>query len=326
MAEETKQESAEEVFEKNKRDALRLARDIYNTVLDPEFIKIDPVERMRIVQEKVPEFCKVYPTVVRWMVRDLKYNEKAFVEYLNMLDRDHRSGKQVEPGKGYLEYIRKQCEYSRILYKHSVPHWNAKTAAKIFNTEYDAMLKTYNEMKKEETEVRSEFDEEKATHKNEKISEILDFIQSMKGGGDDDAPVEEGVEVGTTETHTRHPKISDKDMPVVLEKIRKVAGTIDYRVQQAKKLEEQLKKGQELPDLPKDADGNLLPLAIQDDVEDAPVVAPVTEAPVTEAPAELEPEPEPTPLPPQTSTSESFLAGTIVADKPKKRSRKPRRK
>jgi hypothetical protein len=229
-----KQQSAEEVFAKNRRDALRLAREVYRTVVDPEFVKIDPQVRMKTVQDKVPEFCKAYPSVVRWMVRDLKYNEQAFNDYLNMLEREHYSDKKPEPGKGYLEYIRKQAEYSRMLYKRSVPHWDPKIANRIFNSEYEAMLKTYNEMKDEETEIKSEFDDEKKVHKSEKIAEIVDFISSMKGskgGVRGEAP--------------------DSQPPAqnTLEKLRSVAQIVDYRMQQA----DALAKGTEVPTFEKGA-------------------------------------------------------------------------
>lgn len=214
-----KQQSAEETFERNKRDAIRVAREIYTAVSDPEFIKIDPVDRMKTVQEKVPEFCKAYPSVVRWMVRDLKYNELAFMDYLNMLQRDHYSDKKIEPGKGYLEYIRKQAEYSRMLYKRSVPHWDVKTANKIFRNEYDAMVKTYDEMKTEEEDLKNEFEDEKHAHQEELVDEIIDFIHGNK--------------TSPEELSSEH-----------LNAMREVAHLVDYRMRQADMLS---KHGGEIP-------------------------------------------------------------------------------
>lgn len=215
-----KEETVEETLERNKRDALRLARDIWKVVTTPDFMKIDPEVRMKTVQEKVPEFYRAYPSVVRWMVRDLKYSEKAFSEYLNMLVRP---GPTPEPGKGYLEYIRKQAEYSRILYKHSVPHWDTKTAAAIFKREYDAMVKTYKDMKKEEEGLKSEFEEEKRKHKQEKISEIIDFIKNAKSGGGE--------------------ANAERTKQILAEKINRVANIVDYRMKQAEEMQRQINDG-----------------------------------------------------------------------------------
>jgi len=222
--------STEEILEQNKRDALRLAKDIYSVVCEQEFIKLDYEVRMRTVQSKVPEFCKAYPSVVRWMVRDLKYNEKAFIDYLDMLEREHYSDKKVEQGKGYLEYIRKQAEYARMLYKRSVPHWDAKIAASIFKTEYDAMLKTYKEMKAEEDEYRNEYEEEKAEHKVQKIKELVEFIKSTN----------------STNSTKNADDSSGEITEEVFGKLKNVAEIIQYRMQQAAELE---KTGGDTPGL-----------------------------------------------------------------------------
>lgn len=220
-----KQQSSNEVLEKNKRDALRLAKEIYGVVCQPEFVQLDHEVRMKTVQEKVPDFCKAYPSIIRWMVRDLKYNEKAFIDYLNMLEREHHSDKKVEPGKGYLEYIRKQAEYSRMLYKRSVPHWDPKIANNIYRKEYDAMVKTYDEMKEEEEEYTNEFEEEKIKHKQQKIQEILNFIEAVKPKAEKGNSIDNSVSTN-----------SDDVIDISTEtynKLKNVTEIIDYRMKQA---------------------------------------------------------------------------------------------
>jgi hypothetical protein len=227
------EQSTEEVLARNKQDALRLAREVWRVVCEPEFLKIDPSIRMKTVNDKVPEFCKAYPSVIRWMVRDLQYSEKAFSDYLDMLTRPHAD---PEPGKGYLEYIRKQAEYSRILYKHSVSHWNPKTAAAIFKREYDAMVKTYNEMKKEEEDIKSEFDDEKVIHKDEKIKEIVSFIKNVK------------------KQEEQQPTNAE-----VAEKVHRIGEIVSYRMKQA----DELAKGN-LESVPVEVRGTETPMVTQE--------------------------------------------------------------
>ncbi len=291
----SKNMSTEEILEQNKRDALRLAKDIYSVVIEPEFIKLDYEVRMRTVQSKVPEFCKAYPSVVRWMVRDLKYNEKAFIDYLDMLEREHYSDKKVEQGKGYLEYIRKQAEYARMLYKRSVPHFDAKIAASIFKTEYDAMLKTYKEMKAEEEEYRNEYEEEKADHKVQKIKELVNFIKSS-------GPMSpEGAIRG---------EINEE----VFGKLKNVAEIIQYRMQQAAELE---KNGGDIPGLvtePQHVDfEGKEEIVIQEPDNPTPEELARRLQRTVEQPVE--------PAPENKSREESFLQSTIV-NKPTTRRRR----
>lgn len=285
----SKNMSTEEILEQNRRDALRLAKDIYSVVCEQEFIKLDYEVRMRTVQSKVPEFCKAYPSVVRWMVRDLKYNEKAFIDYLDMLEREHYSDKKVEQGKGYLEYIRKQAEYARMLYKRSVPHYDVKIAASIFKTEYDAMLKTYKEMKAEEEEYRNEYEEEKAVHKVQKIKELVNFIKDGK--------------------KSENTEINEE----VFGKLKNVAEIIQYRMQQAAELE---KNGGDIPGLVTE------PQHVDFEGKDEIVV----QEPDNPTPEELARRlqrmvPQPVePVAENKSREESFLESTIV-NKPTRRRR-----
>lgn len=227
---------SDEVIEKNKQDALRLANQLWNIVKKPEFIQLEYETRMKAVQEKVPEFSKAYPSVVRWMIRDLKYSNEAFRYYLDWL-----SGPQPtpEPGKGYLEYIRKQAEYGRILYKHSVPHFNVKHAAKIFQREYDAMLKTYKDMKKEEESIKSEFEEEKQVHHVQRIKEIVDFVKYVKSNQTNELNQVSKLNQVNLSTQTDQTEAIEKDK----ERIKKL---IAARMQQAELLQ---KTGGNVPDL-----------------------------------------------------------------------------
>lgn len=169
--------SIKETLEKNKLDALRLAKEIYTVVKDPEFLKVAPETRMQIVKQKCPEFCKAYPMVVSWMVFHGKYSNKAFEKYLDQIIRDHgKQNKDVKPGEGYKEWAKKQANYAKILYQSTTPHYSTKVANRIWNTEYKRIIKAYDDMKKEEEKYKSEFAEEKEQHADEKIDEILDLV------------------------------------------------------------------------------------------------------------------------------------------------------
>lgn len=249
-----KEMSTEEIVEKNKRDAIRLANDVWKIVRKPDFQKVDARTRMRVVQEKVPEFCKAYPAVVRWMVMMLRYSEKAFKEYLNMLQREHdkkaaAAADQMgtappKPGDGYLDYIAKQAEYARILYKCTTPHWNVKQAANIYKNEYNTMVKTYKDMQKEEENVKSEFEDEKKHHRTEKIEEIVGFVQSAVNG----------------------PSRAD-----VASKLKRVNEIIDFRMKQA----DDLASGKTSPDALKttrvaEPDGTVIEMAADDETTVSP--------------------------------------------------------
>ncbi len=173
------QASVAEQVEKNKRDALRLADEIFRVVKDNEFLRLKPEVRMNVVKEKCPEFCKHYPMVASWMTYHLKYSRKAFAKYLDKLANEHGK-REVKQGEGYKEWARKQADYAKILYMETTDHWNSKTAGKIWNTEYSRIIKAYDEMKEEESKYKSEFDEEKKQHHEELIDEILDLVGTAK--------------------------------------------------------------------------------------------------------------------------------------------------
>jgi hypothetical protein len=162
-----------EIEDRNRKDALELAKGIYEVVNDPKFKdNFTPDDRHKIILQRYPNFAQAFPVVLRYIARDLRYNEQAFIKFLDKLKTD--------PGKGMDGFIQRQADYAKFLYfedcKLKGVHWNMKTANEIWQMEYNNMNKNVKKLQKQEKEARNEFDELEKKNLQLRKEELLDFI------------------------------------------------------------------------------------------------------------------------------------------------------
>jgi len=167
----------EREVEQNKRDAIKLANQIYKTISSPEVRKEStPEQRHKVCIKKFKNFAEAFPLVLAKMSRDGYYNEKAFRRYLDRLHAD--------PGKGMDGVMERQCDYAKFLYiedsKARGRHWDPKTANKIWQQEYKHMKKWVKKTKDQEISAKSEFEDEQKIHVQERKQELLDFLQTAR--------------------------------------------------------------------------------------------------------------------------------------------------
>lgn len=158
--------------EVNKLQAIDLANNIYKVVMDERFRKVPPDIRHKIVAQKYANFAQVYPVVLRWLSRDLKYSEKAFRTWLDRLEKN--------PGSGMEGFIEKQADYARVLYieehRAAGKHVNFKHANNIYKLEYQNMMKWYKKIRAEEARAKNQFHEEEEENIDKRRKELLDFL------------------------------------------------------------------------------------------------------------------------------------------------------
>ena len=162
-----------EDFEKEIVEAINLANAIYKILQDPKLQEMDGNERHNLILKKYPSFSNAYPLVVKYMAKDLKYNENAFRKLLNKLRKD--------PGKGMKGFIERQAEYAKFWYIESCKklnkHIDMKEANKYMQLEYNHMSKQLKKIEKEQELAENEFDKEYEKNLESKKKELLDFIK-----------------------------------------------------------------------------------------------------------------------------------------------------
>lgn len=160
----------------NFKAALDLAKDIYKVCLHPEFQKYDPDVRHKVVVGKYPQFSQAYPIILRFIARDLKYNEKAFRKFLEKL--------RINPGKGMQGFIERQADYAKFLYiedcKANGRHWSSKKANQFWNIEYEHMHKWVKKLEKDEDLAKNEFEKESQENLEKLRDELYDFVISQE--------------------------------------------------------------------------------------------------------------------------------------------------
>lgn len=166
-------ESANQMVEDNMKEALMFAKNIFKLVIDPKFSgKYSADERHQILIKQYPNFAAAYPLILKFIAKDLKYNEKAFKKFLEKLKTD--------PGSGMEGFISRQADYAKFLYiedsKTNGRHWSTKKANEIWNLEYGHMRKYMKKLEKEEKLAKNEFAEEQKANLEKKRKELLEFI------------------------------------------------------------------------------------------------------------------------------------------------------
>lgn len=170
MAEKKSKEAQEE---ENINLALDLAGKIFKIVKDPRFLELEPEIRHKVLVNKYQNFANAYPVILRFIARDVKYQEKAFRRFLEGLRRD--------PGKGMDGFIEHQANYAKYLYMEDArangTHWNMSKANTIWKIEYEHMKKFLKKIKDDEAKAKNEFEEESKKHLTQKRSEFLKFLE-----------------------------------------------------------------------------------------------------------------------------------------------------
>lgn len=160
--------------EENKKKALKLANDIYKTIYSKkdELKHIDHETRMNFVRDKYPTFHNAYPVILRFMILEFMYTEEAFRFYLDEADKAH--------GKGMEEFIELQCRYVRKLHTTYYAKNNIRYNMPVINSIVSELRKNlydfYVKTKKEEEELKSEYEEKNIQYDLERRTEFIDFL------------------------------------------------------------------------------------------------------------------------------------------------------
>ena len=161
--------------EENKRLNIELAEKIYKFIKsEPTIRNMDEDERHKLVREKYTSFSNTFPTVVRFLAKDLMYSSKTFRWYLDKLE-------QIQ-GQGMMPLLELQCKYGRNLYiqtqRDQRKHVDFTKADLIYKGLHNNMVKYYEETRKKEEEGKSEYEEKNKKYTEEKRKHLLNFIRS----------------------------------------------------------------------------------------------------------------------------------------------------
>jgi hypothetical protein len=209
----------EKEIEKNKREAIETAAKIFKIVKNPTFVsELDADQRHAICVEKNKGFAQAFPLVLSKMARDFAYSEKAFIRFLDKLNRD--------PGKGMEGIIERQADYAAYLYeelcKEQGKHYNMKTRKDIWQLEYQQMYQWMRDIKKQEKKAKSELEEESKKALEEKKNELLEFLNANDSCSEPKQNIEDIIKLDeayidmlrTTSEHEKpEPLTSDFDFP-----------------------------------------------------------------------------------------------------------------
>jgi hypothetical protein len=192
-------EGAGDNEEENIKVTLQLADDIYKIMQDKRMKDIKPDDRHKILLQKYKTFGDMYPVVLRFMARDLRYNRMAFRRMLEKMIKDQKmkareretvggdskKKPKQDPMLAMKNFVTHQADYAKLLYleeaKRTGRHVNMKKANAIWQIEFQNMNTALKKIKKDEDSARNEFEEEKKSHLDERRQELLDFIMEERG-------------------------------------------------------------------------------------------------------------------------------------------------
>lgn len=264
----------EEEEKENIKVTVQLANDIYKVMQDERMKKITPDDRHKILLQKYKNFADMYPVVLRFLARDVRYNANAFERMLEKLLKDQKlkseedsrtdpkKRKKKDPLSAMKAFITHQADYAKFLYleecKRTGRHYDSRKANAIWSVEYDNMHRALKKIKDDEDKARNEFEEEKKKHLDERRRELLDFIREGVEEVDGVDGVD-GVEAGT-------------------EEVDGADGATDERTEEEKEVDKEKEELQELESYVKDLgeaytsfqrdDGAVLPGIENEDLEE----------------------------------------------------------
>lgn len=161
-----------------KINTVKLATDIFKALTELKKSHKDKTtkEWHDLVINKYPDFSKTHPTVIRFMTHEEMFLPEVFTDYLNKLE--------TIQGKGNEVLINLQGDYAKKLYiefhKKQGKRYNMHTANTIRRNLIQHMMQFYNDAKKKEEEVKSEFAEKNAEYLVERKQELLQFVKTNR--------------------------------------------------------------------------------------------------------------------------------------------------
>ncbi len=166
--------------EENIRNAIQTAANIYKVVSNSYVMDNTSVEsRYNMCLEKYKTFAQAFPVVLAKMVIENRYNETAFLNFLEKI--------QKNPGKGIEGLMSSQADYAKMLYieecKSTGKKWSAKRAKQIWEYEYRELDKKAKDVKKQEEAARSEYENNEKKYLSERRKELLEYIRTVDSSG-----------------------------------------------------------------------------------------------------------------------------------------------
>jgi len=156
---------------------LDLADRLYKTATDDKLVKtVHPNKRLNAFRSRYPNFARLYPVVLAYLVQGPLYSRKCFEKILKKIE--------VNPGSGIEGFNERQADYAKYLYiemeKKQTGHYDNKKAKQIWVDTYDELNSEVKKIRKIEEEKKSEFEAEGKKHLLEKRAELRDFILKQK--------------------------------------------------------------------------------------------------------------------------------------------------
>ncbi len=162
--------------EENIRNAIKTAADIYRLVSNSYVSENTSVEsRYNMCLEKYKSFAQAFPVVLAKMVIENRYNETAFLKFLEKI--------QKNPGKGIEGLMSSQADYAKMLYieecKAVGRKWSAKRAKDIWEQQYRELEQKAKDVKRQEEAARSEYEENEKKYLVERRAELLEYLKTI---------------------------------------------------------------------------------------------------------------------------------------------------
>lgn len=155
---------------------LKLAWELYQVAQSAEILELDPNTKLVEFQRRYPNFAKLYPVPLAYLVQVPIYSPKAFEKMLKKIE--------TNPGKGIEGFNERQADYAKYLYMETAKRENgryiAKKAQEVWQSVYNNLHAQVKEIKEAEKKAKSEFEEESLKHLNEKRNELRNFILKQK--------------------------------------------------------------------------------------------------------------------------------------------------
>lgn len=166
--------SKEEELEENIRQSINFAKDVFAIATNEKYMKsTTPETRYEELCKRYPEFAKAYPVVINKIAQGF-YNERAFRRFLNR--------QRENPGKGMEGFIERQADYAKFLYEEECKakrrHINMKEANLRWEMEHRQLKKWIKNIKKDEEEMKNQFEDEQKDHLDARRDELLRFINA----------------------------------------------------------------------------------------------------------------------------------------------------
>jgi hypothetical protein len=143
-----------------------------------QFEEISDEGKIRDISEMNPDFCREYPIVLKYMVCMKKFSKKAFIRFL---DKMERHPKQVGPNRKQTAeewWIERRADYVRYLYEETERIRNTKQLQNIWCVARDTIKSDFDTFRKRYETIEKDHEEIKQKNKSELLMELLNRIES----------------------------------------------------------------------------------------------------------------------------------------------------